>query len=110
MVEVDHVFVFEADLAPEMLAHNALPGGVELLVKLSLQFFRKLHVCNVVVAALLREPQFHELYGLELHVYTRGGSGKEMAVTLWHVAEFNHRFVCHLKLIFINSLCFLGET
>ena len=68
VVEVDHVLVLEADLASKVLAHDALPSGVELLIKLCFEFFRKLHVCDVVVATLLGKPQFHELDRFELHV------------------------------------------
>lgn len=69
VVEVDHVLFLEADLASEVLAHDALPGGVELLIKLCFEFFRELHVCDVVVATLLRKTQFYELNSFELHVY-----------------------------------------
>ena len=40
VVEVQHVVLFESDLAPEVLAHDALPGLVKQVIEHLLQFPR----------------------------------------------------------------------
>jgi len=45
IVEVQHVFVFIANLTAEILPYNALPCWMELLVKFSLKDFCQVHVC-----------------------------------------------------------------
>ena len=81
VVEVQHVVLFKSDLAPEVLAYNALPGLVKQVVEHLLQFPRKHYVDffqnfrdRVLVAAfLVNLVLFHstlnELDSLELHVY-----------------------------------------
>ncbi len=81
VVEVQHVVLFESDLAPEVLAHDALPGLVKQVIEHLLQFPRKHYVdflqnfrdCVLIAAFLVNLVLFHstlnELDSLELHVY-----------------------------------------
>ena len=51
IVEVDHVLIFETDLAAEVFANNALPRWVEELIEVGFQLTRHLHISHGVVLA-----------------------------------------------------------
>ena len=67
-MEVEHVFVLEADVAAEVLAHDALPGREKRLVEGLLEL-----LCQVYVLELARSGHslLHELDRLEAHIYPR---------------------------------------
>lgn len=46
-VEVEHVFLFETDIAAKVLAHNALPGREESVIEQLFQVFRQVHVLDL---------------------------------------------------------------
>ena len=103
VVEVQHVVLFESDLAPEVLAHNALPSLVKEIVEHLLQFPCKHYVdflqnfrdCVFVAAFLVDLVLFHstlnELNSLELHVYSLMLS--QCKFTFVNIAGFNPDFL-----------------
>jgi hypothetical protein len=57
------VSVFEADVAPEILPHYALPGGVKTLIEILFELLGKVFK---LLGVLIQD----KVDGLHLHVYT----------------------------------------
>ena len=62
------MFVLEADVAAEVLAHDALPGREKRLVEGLLELFCQVHILELARAG---HSLLHELDRLEAHIYPR---------------------------------------
>ena len=68
-MEVKHIMLLKTDLTSEVLANNALPSRMEIVVKDLLQFSCQV---NIGLAALFIHLQLYEFNCLQFHVcYTK---------------------------------------
>ena len=63
-IEVYHVFVVETYLTSEVLSNHALPGGVELVVEVLLQFSGEFQLNHLAFLFII-----YEFNGLQFHVF-----------------------------------------
>ena len=65
-VEVEHVFVLEADFTTEVLSNDTLPSREECFIK---KLFELLCQINILELALTRHSLLHEFDCFQSHVY-----------------------------------------
>ena len=66
-MEVEHVFLLKADVAPEVLAHHTLPRWEECLIKALFELLSQVSVLELARALCLL---LHKLDGFQTHVYS----------------------------------------
>ena len=72
-MEVEHVFLLEADITAEVFADNALPSGEEGLIKDFLKLLRQVVVLELARALCLL---LHELDSFQSHVCNSDQEGQ----------------------------------